>query len=84
MVDPTKGIGPIQNIISGTRVSEPAQQPRRINDAKEPATSNAEAALSTKTLNSSQAGDASAKVRATLERDPGLSLSRGSGFDESL
>ena len=36
MVDPTKGIGPIQSLISGTRVSEPAQQPRRANDAKEP------------------------------------------------
>ena len=84
MVDPTKGIDPIQSLISGTRVSEPAQQPRRANDAKEPTTANAEATLPTKNLSASQADEASSKVRALLESDEGLSLSRGSNFDESL
>lgn len=83
MVDPTKGIGPIQNFISGTKVSEP-QPVKRTSETKEHAAVNTEAPLPTKNLSASQAEDASLKVRALLERDEGLSLSRGSNFDESL
>ncbi len=83
MVDPTKGIGPIQSFISGTKVSEP-QPVKRTGDTKEQAAANTEAPLPTRNLNASQAEEASSKVRALLERDEGLSLSRGSNFDESL
>lgn len=83
MVDPTKGIGPIQSFISGTKVSEP-QPVKRTGEAKDPVAANAEPSLPTKNLNASQAEEASSKVRSLLERDEGLSLSRGSNFDESL
>jgi hypothetical protein len=82
MVDPTKGVSPYQGLISGTRVSEPVQN-RRVTDTKDPSAPN-DVNLNPKALNEAQAEDVSAKVRSLLESDQGLSLSRGSGFVESL
>jgi hypothetical protein len=82
MADPINGIGSLQNLISGTRVSEPTPQ-RRVTDAKSSDPTD-EVQLSPQALNSKQAEETSTKLRSLLENDQSLTLSRGSGFDESL
>lgn len=83
MVDPTKGIGPVQGLISGTRVTDNTAA-KRAGETKETPGPKDEVALSPKALGAAQAEDVSAKVRTVLEKDTSLTLSRGEGFDESL
>ncbi len=83
MVDPTKGIGSLQGLISGTRVTESAPG-KRTGDTKESSRQKDEISLSPQALNAKQADDASTQVRSLLESDESLTLSKGEGFDESL
>lgn len=82
MVDPTKGIGSIQNLISGTRVTEPA--PVKRNDVA-PTASEPEdkVTLSPKALSLTEAKQISESVRSYLEEDTQVSLV-GKILDESL
>lgn len=81
MVDPTKGIGPLQSLISGTRVSEPASKPTgEIKNSSPKDVVN----ISREALSLSQAEETSSKVRDVLERDTDVTLGSGRNFDESL
>jgi hypothetical protein len=82
MADPINGIGSLQNLISGTRVTEQTPQ-RRVADTKSTDPKD-EVTLSPQALNSKQAEETAGKLRSLLEKDESLSLGKGSGFDESL
>jgi hypothetical protein len=79
MVDPTKGIGSIQNLISGSRVSESKQTPEAKN-----ASPKDEVKLSSEALSLSKAEQVASSVRETLESDTDVTLGSGKNFDESL
>jgi hypothetical protein len=82
MADPINGIGSLQNLISGTRVSEPQQ--RRVTDTKNSTEAKDDVSFTPQNLNSKQAEEVTTKLRSLLESDQSLSLGKGSGFDESL
>ena len=83
MVELPKGIGPLQGLISGTRVTDFSDN-RRNEDAKGSSPPRDEVNLSREAISLSQAEQASADVRGALEKDTDLTLGSGQNFDESL
>lgn len=80
MVDPTKGIGSVQNLISGTRVSDSVATKKETKEA----TFKDNVELSSKAIGLSEAKDVSEKVSSLLKQDTSQSLTTGRIFDESL
>ncbi len=84
IIDSGKGIGPLQNLISGTRVSEaPADQKRAAAPQGSPGPKD-EVTLSPQALSLAQANDTASKVRSYLQSNTETALGLQPGFDESL
>jgi hypothetical protein len=81
MVEGPKGIGSIQNLISGTRVTDASN--RRTDDVKTSAPKD-EVNLSPEAISLGQAEQAASSVRESLSRYTEVTLSSGQNFDESL
>lgn len=81
MVEGPKGIGSLQNLISGTRVTEASN--RRSDDVKTSAPQD-EVNLSPEAISLGQAEQTASSVRESLSRYTEVTLSSGQNFDESL
>lgn len=81
MVEGPKGIGSLQNLISGTRVTEASN--RRTDDVKTSAPTD-EVNLSPEAISRGEAEQTASSVRESLSRYTEVTLSSGQNFDESL
>lgn len=84
MVEGPKGIGSVQSLISGTRVTDAANSVRRSDEAKNSSGPKDEIKISGEALSLSQAQEAASSVRVSLSRYSEVTLSSGQNFDESL
>ncbi|MCE7887983.1 MAG: hypothetical protein DYH13_10855 [Alphaproteobacteria bacterium PRO2] len=82
MVEGPKGIGSLQNLISGTRVTEASN--RRTDDVKSSPSPKDEVNLSPEAISLGQAQETASSVRESLSRYTDVTLSSGQNFDESL
>ncbi|MGB4106316.1 MAG: hypothetical protein WBK55_00805 [Alphaproteobacteria bacterium] len=83
MVEGPKGIGSVQNLISGTRVTDAANSVRRSDEVKTSGPKD-EIKISGEAISLSQAQEAASSVRESLSQDTELTLGSGRNFDESL
>lgn len=82
MVEGPKGIGSIQNLISGTRVTDASN--RRTDDVKSSSSPKDEVNLSPEAISLGEVREAAASVRDALSDNTELTLGSGQNFDESL
>lgn len=83
MVDPTKGVGPIQNVVSTNKTQSSGSQSRETESTGngEPRD---EVTISAEALSLQEAQDASTEVRGVLEQNPDEVLGLDPNFDRNV